>query len=182
MIRGDKCILRPTDVGDAERFARWLSDDEVIRYLPFEKPTSLRHEEEFLVGDPGPETRFCIDTFQGRHIGYCALRAGRPIDRSSLFSGLLIGEKDVWGQGYGTDATISLCMYGFAHQNLNRIWLKAASENVAALRCYEKAGFHREGVLREDCYRHGRYWDMVVMGMLCSEFQTRHPERWPSDD
>jgi len=181
MIRGVKCLLRPLDVTDAERFVKWLTDDEVVHFLPFFAPTSLKAEEEFLTSDPGSETRFCIDTFEGRHIGYCALRANRPMDRCSMLS-LFIGERDVWGQGYGTDAAITLCTYGFAYQNLNRIWLECAAEHEAAIRCYEKVGFHREGFLRQHCYRHGRYWDMVAMGMLRGEFQTRHPERWPSEE
>ena len=43
--------------------------------------------------------------------------------------------------------------------------------NPRGIRAYEKAGFRVEGRLRQDCFRHGRYWDTIVMGILREEWR-----------
>ena len=63
--------------------------------------------------------------------------------------------------------------YAFETLNLNRVWLHAFEYNKGGLRAYEKVGFKREGVLRQDCFREGRYWDTIVMGLLREEWLER---------
>ena len=55
--------------------------------------------------------------------------------------------------------------HAFETMNLNRVWLHVYEFNEAGGRAYEKVGFHKEGVLRQDVYREGRYWDTIVMGI-----------------
>ena len=74
MIRGEKTILRPWDVADAERITRWLNDDEVTRFLPFWFPVTQKQEEAWIGSEIPGETRFAIDTLGGRHIGHCSLK------------------------------------------------------------------------------------------------------------
>jgi RimJ/RimL family protein N-acetyltransferase len=178
MIRGEKTILRPWDVADAERITRWLNDDEVTRFLPLWFPVTQKQEEAWIGSEIPGETRFAIDTLGGRHIGHCSLKEEPGHARCSEV-GLWIGERECWGRGYCTDALISLCMFGFVHRNLHRIFLHVVADNLGAVRCYEKAGFTHEGRLREHRYHEGRYWDVLCMGLLREEFRGRFPERWP---
>jgi RimJ/RimL family protein N-acetyltransferase len=60
--------------------------------------------------------------------------------------------------------------YGFDTLNLNRIHLTVFEDNAAAVRVYEKAGFRREGVLRQGQWREGRYWDLHMMSILRDEY------------
>jgi hypothetical protein len=55
--------------------------------------------------------------------------------------------------------------------NLNRLWLHVYDSNPAGIRCYEKVGFKREGVLRQDHFGEGRYADTIVMGLLRDEWK-----------
>jgi len=178
MIRGEKVILRPWDLADAERVTRWLNDDEVTRFLPFWCPPTVKGEEAWIRSQVKGETRFAIDTVEGRHIGHCSLVA-QPGHAHCSEVGMWVGERDCWGQGYGTDALIALCAFGFAHQGLHRVFLHVIADNTAAVRCYEKAGFHHEGRLRGHRYHEGRYWDVLCMGLLREEFRDKFPERWP---
>jgi RimJ/RimL family protein N-acetyltransferase len=63
--------------------------------------------------------------------------------------------------------------YAFEALNLNRVWLEVYEYNQRGLRCYEKLGFRKEGVQRQENYRDGRYWDTILMGLLRSEWEER---------
>jgi RimJ/RimL family protein N-acetyltransferase len=61
--------------------------------------------------------------------------------------------------------------YAFETLNLNRIWLNVYEYNQRGVRAYEKVGFRREGVLRQDTFRDGRYWDTIAMAVLREEWR-----------
>jgi RimJ/RimL family protein N-acetyltransferase len=82
--------------------------------------------------------------------------------------GIWIG-KPYWDQGLGTDATRTLCRFGFRHMNLQRIELNVFATNPRALRVYEKVGFRLEGTRRRSQFVGGRYVDSYVMGLLAEE-------------
>lgn len=75
------------------------------------------------------------------------------------------------GRGVGTAAIGQLVDFGFLRQNLRRIHLQAIASNTAAIRAYEKAGFVVEGRQREHAWVRGAYEDIVVMGLLRSEYE-----------
>ena len=76
------------------------------------------------------------------------------------------------GRGIGTAAVVQLVQFGFERCNLRRIHLQAIASNVAAIRCYEKAGFVVEGRQREHAWVRGAYEDIVRMGILRSQPRT----------
>ena len=53
--------------------------------------------------------------------------------------------------------------------------LRVHADNARALRCYEKCGFAREGVLRKDMYTDGKYSDSVIMGILQEDWERTRP-------
>lgn len=83
---------------------------------------------------------------------------------------ILIGESFGRGQGWGTEATRMVVEYGFERLNLNKVWLGVNADNVAGIRCYEKAGMSREGVLRAEIFRNGRYYDAIRLSILRDEY------------
>lgn len=83
---------------------------------------------------------------------------------------IMIGEGDIRGKGCGTEATSMVIAYGFDRLNLNKVWLGVNGDNVGAIRCYEKSGMTREGALRAEIFRNGRYYDAVRMSILRDEY------------
>lgn len=73
------------------------------------------------------------------------------------------------GRGIGTHAQKLLARYLFAHTQVNRIDAHTNVRNIAEQRALEKAGFTREGVLREAQFRNGTYHDMVLYSILRNE-------------
>jgi RimJ/RimL family protein N-acetyltransferase len=120
--------------------------------------------------------RLAIETLEGRHIGSCGLDMASEANRTAEL-GIMIGEKDCWGLGYGTDAIVTLCGLGFRQLNLHRVGLCVFPFNPRGQRCYEKCGFQVEGRQREAVFKHGQYHDIVLMGILREEFAAKFPER-----
>lgn len=86
---------------------------------------------------------------------------------------IVIGNKDYWGKGYGTQIMERLLEWGFNGLNLNRLYLHVFSNNERAVNLYEKMGFKLEGEMREMLFQDGAYVDVKVYGMLRSEYDSK---------
>lgn len=115
---------------------------------------------------------FVIETKEGRPIGNIGL-VGMDLRNRKTEVGIMIGEKDMWSQGYGSDAMVVLLRYLFDEMNINRVGLYVDVGNHRALRSYEKCGFSREGVVRQYRFKDGRYLDSVQMSILQQDWASR---------
>jgi len=61
--------------------------------------------------------------------------------------------------------------YAFDELNLHRVFLQVFSFNQRAINLYEKIGFKQEGQFRQALYRGGKWHDIVVMGILSTEYK-----------
>lgn len=171
-LEGELIRLRAKEPGDAEHFYRWINDPDVTRYLAARYPYSMAQEREFVAGTVTyNDASFAVVTLaDDRLIGNVTLRNAKPENRSADL-GLMIGEKELWGRGYGTDALRTACRFGFEVMNLHRIELEVLSEHTTARKLYERVGFREEGVRRDAHFKFGRYFDSVVMSVLEGELR-----------
>lgn len=86
---------------------------------------------------------------------------------------LAIGDPQHWGQNYGRDALDLALRYAFQELNLHRLTLTVIADNRRAIALYERAGFVREGLLREFGERDGRRYDLLLYGLLEHEWRAR---------
>jgi diamine N-acetyltransferase len=109
MIYGDNIRLRAIERQDLPRFVEWLNDPEVIQGLLFYLPMSLAEEEgwfENMLKRPPVEHPLVIEIHEGNEwvmIGNCGVHNIDWRCRSAEV-GIVIGEKRLWGHGYGTQA------------------------------------------------------------------------------
>jgi RimJ/RimL family protein N-acetyltransferase len=167
ILHGEKVRLRPVVESDLPRFAEWLQDAEVTRWLAaISEPPALEDEYEWWQEKRSdPDTLlWSIDTLDGELVGNVELRLSPANRRGEL--GIAIQDKSRWGQGLGTDAVLAVLDYAFAELGLNRVELTTDEANTRALRCYERCGFVREGLLRQHRLTGGGYSDTVVMALL----------------
>ncbi len=176
MIVGIKVRLRPHERDDLPRFVEWFGDPEVRRHLGRYLSFSLAQEERWFENlqerlERRESVVLAIETVEGVHIGSIGLD---PIDWKNRYAelGIAIGEKAYWDQGYGSDAIRTLLGLAFRQMNLHRIFLRVDADNGRGIRCYEKAGFQREGTSRETVFKEGAYHDQYVMSILRSVFET----------
>jgi RimJ/RimL family protein N-acetyltransferase len=171
---GERLYLRPLDEDDLDRCLRWINDPEIVVTLGRRTPMSRTTEREWLLGQYKDDRNLALAIVLkdgDRHVGNTGLHAIAPVDRSAEF-GLMIGEKDVWGEGYGPEAGRLILDHGFRQLGLHRICLRVFSFNERAQRVYAKLGFVREGALRESYFRAGAFHDTLVMSILQEEWRT----------
>jgi len=180
MILGEQIRLRAIEKEDLPKFVKWLNDPEIKHGLSMVMPLSLADEENWFEGlskrhpcerplaievQPDPQADEWI------FIGNCSLSDINWQNRSAEV-GIFIGEKGYWNQGFGTNTMRLIIKHGFENLNLHRVWLRVFETNQRAMRSYEKAGFTQEGKFRQAQYLDGKYVDVMIMGMLKSEWQT----------
>ena len=59
--------------------------------------------------------------------------------------------------------------YAFKELHLHKIMLKVFSYNTRARKNYQKAGFVEEGILKDEVYRNGNYYDIIYMAKIYTE-------------
>lgn len=180
-LQSERLKLRPLNLNtDPAIIHSWVNDNEVTRFMfTGTKPTTLEQLQAQLQADldSGKNVIFMAeDKASSKAIAIVGLYEIHPTARKAEFR-ILIGEKEFWGQGLGTELTEMLTYYGFNRLNLHRVYLGYTSGNPAAGRAYEKAGYQNEGTLKEDIYRNGEYYDSIRMGMLRDHYmQNLHQE------
>ena len=174
MYEGNLVRLRAYRKEDAQIALEYLNDRDVKRNLtpgiPF--PLTLEDEEKWIESNTALKDTysFAIETIEDKkYLGGCGIN---DIDwkNSKTTIGLFIGDKEYWSKGYGTDTMNILIKFIFEQMNINKIKLNVYSFNKRAINCYEKCGFKNEGVLRQEIYRDGQYFDEIIMGLLRDEW------------
>jgi RimJ/RimL family protein N-acetyltransferase len=172
---GERLYLRPIERRDLHLVRKWANDPEIRRLTGEVSPMSEAGADEFLERVRADKNRvwFVIVLKEGdRVIGEAGLlrmfRAWRTTDLS-----IIIGEKDAWDRGYGTEAIQLLLDHAFGALNFHRVAIGVVGFNKDALRFYEKIGFRKEGVQRDGYYCDHAYHDFVMMSILEDEFRAR---------
>lgn len=182
IIYGERVRLRAAEREDVKNFYVWVNDPDVTRYLSLYLPMSTVDEENWfnsMTQRSQSEKTLVIEVRDGngwKMIGNCGVFDIDPIGRLGEI-GIMLGEKDEWDKGYGTEAMSLLVHHCFETLNFNRVYLRVYAENLRAKRAYEKAGFVEEGRLREAVYKNGKYDDVIIMSVLRAEWIARMKEK-----
>jgi RimJ/RimL family protein N-acetyltransferase len=173
---GERIVLREFMKEDIEHIRKWVNDPSVVDYLSdaFLYPHTLNETERFVneILDGKSQIRgfVIVEKDSGAYIGQLGLV---NIDWKNRVGemGIVIGNADYRGRGYGTEAIRLLQDFVFRRLNLNRLELTVYEDNAAAQRCYRKCGFNEEGRKRLNIFRNGRYRDTIFMGILKEEYE-----------
>lgn len=174
MLKGKLVNLRAIERKDLDEIMKWVNDREVTKYLAaFLYPVSQEEEEKFLeraMSRNDTEKNLVMETKERVYIGQISLH---KIDwkNSNAELGIVIGNKEYWGKGYGTEAIKILLHHAFNQMNLYKIYLQVFEFNQRGIRCYEKCGFKKEGKLRKNHFYKAKYYDVILMGILKDEFE-----------
>jgi RimJ/RimL family protein N-acetyltransferase len=164
---------------DAETMARWSRNSEYHRFLDSEMfmPRTARQAKEgiseWMEHERPGSFGFMIRTLaEDKLIGFVGL-GGINWNHGDGWIGIGIGETELWGKGYGTDAMRVLLRFAFDELNLHRVSLSVYTYNPRAIRSYEKAGLQIEGRARRVVNRDGQRSDEVFMGILREEWERK---------
>ncbi|WP_195428795.1 GNAT family protein [Clostridium sp. D46t1_190503_E9] len=177
MYTGKLVRLRAYKEEDIERAVEFINDEEVKKFLdsniPF--PMTKWQEEEWVRSRKANVDftyDFAIEDLEtGKYIGGCSINECDVKNRTCVI-GIMIGDKEYWSKGYGSDSLKVLTKFIFEEVNMNKIKLKVFSFNTRAIACYKKVGFKEEGILKKEVYRNGKYHDEILMAIFKDEFAS----------
>ena len=169
-LRGTRVVVREKDLSDVSDDYDWRTDAELAK-LDATRPLGMsyddfyRYSKEDLTLPSMRSKRLAIDTIEGKHIGNCMFYDIDLRDGEAEV-GIMIGDKDYWGQGYGTEAMGALLDHMFTAYPFNRIYLHTLTWNQRALNSFRKSGLRELRQVR----RSGS--DFIEMEILRHEWEA----------
>lgn len=175
VLKGKKTYLRPLQSTDlTEEYLNWINDPEVNKYL------EVRHKKQTIdtlkgfydqINSSEDSIIFAIiDNETKKHIGNIKLG---PINwqHKNAVLGLMIGDKNFWRKGLGTEAVKLLLGYSFDILGLHKLSLGLIAENNIAFKLYKKVGFKEEGHMKEECFFEGKFHEKIIMSIFKKEYK-----------
>jgi len=156
MISSNKIILHEKTLAGVWNDYAWETDPELAHLdaTPVVAVTFSQYLSDYVkeLRNPIPTSqRFAVYTLDGKHIGNCSYY-NISETRGETELGIMIGNRDYWNKGYGTDTVTTLVNHVFSQTNLNRIYLKTLELNTRAQKCFQKCGFIPHEHLVKDGY------------------------------
>lgn len=156
--------MRRPRLQDAHDLVELANDWEIAKNLrdAFPHPYTLADAEGYLGRcESGVIPQSFAITIDDRLVGGCGLKLREDIERCSAEIGYWIG-KPYWGRGLTTAAVRAVTAHAFENLGLLRVYALPFEENLASARVLEKAGYLREGLLRNAAIKKGRVRNMIM--------------------
>jgi [ribosomal protein S5]-alanine N-acetyltransferase len=165
-----RLTLRPLREDDVDSLFAMYSDAEFMRYWSFAPMTHIEQAQEYLSrlieGSASGKQLLCaIELREAKKlIGTCTLfSVYEPSLRAEIGFGI---SREFWRQGYAREAVDALIAHGFSKHGLRRLEADIDPRNSGSARVLERAGFVREGLLRERWVINGEVSDTAFYGLL----------------
>ena len=178
MFYGDRVRLTALRPEDASTMAHWYEDGEFGRLFDA-KPAYPRTENsvtKWLDGVERDHDGFALAIrllYSDDMIGYVDI-SGIQWTHGCGWLAVGIGNPAHRNKGFGTEAMDLTLRFAFHELNLHRLQLTVFGYNEAAIRLYERIGFTKEGAFREYLLRDGKRYDMLIYGMLASDWEAKN--------
>ena len=167
MIQTERLILRALEPADVPALYRWENDPENWLVSHTTKPFSRKSLEQFVLN--------ITDIYTDKQLRLMISRKddGTTIGAVDLFDcdfthlragvGILIGEKEGRGNGFGKEALNGLAIYARDVLFLQQLYADVMANNVAARKLFDAAGYEGTG-LRKNWIRTPEGWqDLILM-------------------
>jgi [ribosomal protein S5]-alanine N-acetyltransferase len=183
-IVGRRLLLRILKSADASAIALALRDRKVTRPIHLPARYSIHDAREFIrrskrgLKDGSKYNLAIILPRSGELIGGCGLDQIQ-LDHRNAHVGYWIARPH-WGKGYASEAASMLITAGFRELGLHRVHTGVFPDNPRSIRVLRRLGFRIEGRARQDRLVDGRYRDLILFGLVRSEFRPFRPR--PSDE
>ena len=175
-LAGDKVALREKRISDAKDDYSWRTDLELAK-LDASNPIVMSYEnfvkysQEEIDNPTRNSMRFGIDDACGKHIGNTMFYDINML-RGAAELGIMIGDRDYWSKGYGTDAVAIMLDYLFTTTDIRRVYLHTLVWNRRAQRAFGKAGFRAVRNVKRNGY------DFILMEILRSDWEQIQPPEY----
>ena len=160
--------LRAIDYSDTANIIKWRNSDEVRKRFIYQKDFTEESHLSWMKNkvETGEVCQMIICMCEGDvPVGSVYVRDIDRVHNKGEY-GIFIGEESARGHGVGTRAASLMVKYSFETLKLHRLFLRAFADNERALKSYEKAGFVKEALLKDDVCIDGEYRDIILMGTV----------------
>lgn len=169
--------LEPFTHTDIDQLMAWIPSAEFLMqwagasfYHPLDRAQLVRHLARAKGRHPASLIFKAVHPETQATVGHGELVGIDARNRSVTIARILVGPPELRGQGIGGQIVEGLVRIAFEEHSLHRVALNVFDFNRAAICCYEKVGFRREGVLRHARRLGDEYWNVCVMSMLEHEY------------
>jgi RimJ/RimL family protein N-acetyltransferase len=172
-ILGEKIILRAIEEEDLVLLHKWGNDtntQDIMGDINF--PSSMDFHKRWFenLKNDNSNLRLAIEV---NGVGLIGLSNLMKIDwrNKNAWYGILIGEKDNRGLGYGRDILRTSMLYAFNELNLNRLDTSIIEYNKVSLSLFCNVfGWKKVGIRKNYYYRKGKYWNQILVGITRKEY------------
>ncbi len=166
IIKGKQVSLRPITKEDTDMVLSWRNSEQVKQYFIYRKDITVEEHLSWLANkvETGKVAQFIIETENGP-VGSVYLQSIDQTHKNAEY-GIFIGADGCVGKGYGTEAGRLILEYAFDVLKLHKVYLRVIDNNLRAIKSYEHMGFSVEGVLKDEIFVDGAYYDIVRMSIL----------------
>lgn len=166
-IETERLILKCLDETHANKtYLGWVTDPDVTRYMEMRHTTftqdALREHIEAMNRSADSLQLGIFTKDSGCHIGNIKLGPILKHHRNADL-GLLLGDKSVWGQGYGSEAIDAMSNYAHKFLNLHRITAGCYEGNTGSVKAFTKCGYLEDGRLKQYFFCEGEWQDCIVL-------------------
>lgn len=165
-ILGDRIFLEALNPENfSADYVNWMQDEEVLRFLTGRtRPYAKKELEEYIDQMNKSSANYLFGIFlkaENIHVGNIKIGSIDPVHRFADV-GLLIGNKSMWGKGYGTEAIGLITAYAFNKLSLNKLTAGMVVENAGSYKAFVKAGYREVGKLSRHVLLNGKYVDALL--------------------
>jgi RimJ/RimL family protein N-acetyltransferase len=172
-IKGNKIILRAVEQEDLQLLHQWANDPEIQYGLGgWHFPSNFNDQQKWFASLSlnSPDQRFAIETEDLGLIGTANL-VNIDWKNKNAFHGMLLGDKNIRGKGYGVDTVMTIMQFAFEELGLERLDGSMIEYNTASLKMYlGKCGWKEEGRQRNYYFRKNRFWDKIIVGVTKGDY------------
>ncbi len=171
MLEGKTVNLRIMEKEDLSLFVEWANKPEVFgEYNPLHQMSKT--EAEKMLENSIDIKPFIIEKKDGTKVGFMfhfhVLHMGTGTKQLEVGYTLVPNER---GKGYGTEALAIMVDYLFLSKDIMRIQAQTDQRNVASQKVLEKAGFKKEGTLRNNFFMRGEWTDDYIYSIIREEWK-----------
>jgi RimJ/RimL family protein N-acetyltransferase len=173
---GEKVRIRAVEQKDAGTFFKWSSDydhesdrccDEI--HFPGTYDAMVARVDSMSKREPNnDEFMWIIESKEGIAVG--CINTFDCNKKVGIFKYGLGIVREHWGKGYAKDAIKIVLKYYFRELRYQKVTVYIYSFNERSMKLHESIGFQYEGRIRRSVFTNGNYYDEVLYGMTCEEF------------